>query len=50
MKKLLNYEVSFYLLVIALCMLERGNVELCIILILLGFFRIFTDGINKRYE
>ena len=50
MKKLLNYEVSFYLLVIALCMLERGHVGLCIILILLGFFRLFTDGINKIYE
>jgi hypothetical protein len=45
MPKIFKLEVPFYLLVIGMCILDKGNTTLAIVLFLLSFFRLFTNSL-----
>jgi hypothetical protein len=49
MKKLpeiFKLEIPFYLLVIGLCMLDKGYTSLAIIIFIVSFFRLFTNSLK----
>ena len=49
MKKLpeiFKLENPFYLLVIGLCMLDKGYTSLAIIIFIVSFFRLFTNSLK----
>ena len=48
MPKIFRLEVPFYLLVIGMCMLDRGNTGLAIVLFLISIFRLFTNTIENE--
>ena len=46
MPEIFKLEIPFYLLVIGLCMLDRGNTSIAIVLFLVSFFRLFTNSLK----
>ena len=48
MPKIFKLEIPFYLLVIGLCMLDKGNTAIAIVLFLVSFFRLFTNSLNDE--
>ena len=49
-KVLEQLEVPFYLLVIAMCMFERGSTMLALTLVLISFFRLWVERIKSNDE
>ena len=48
MPKIFKLEVPFYLLVIGLCMMDKGNIGIAIVLFLVSFFRLFTNSLSDE--
>ena len=48
MPKIFKLEIPFYLLVIGLLMMEKGNVGLAIVLFILSLFRLWTNSLNDE--
>ena len=48
MPKIFKLEIPFYLLVIGLLMMDKGNIGIAIVLFLVGFFRLWTNSLNDE--